>query len=163
MDIEKYSHRISEFRDVCRERGIPFTVQRRITYESILKRLDHPTADQVFNAVHSGYPDISRMTVYRVLDLLVELGFIKRVCHPGNAVRFDPNPRRHHHLVCHSCNEIIDFEDEILDALDSPSYAEKSGFEIRDYSVQFHGYCSRCGKSVPRIPPFDSEVNQCVR
>ena len=150
MTMQRNSRRISELKRLCHERGIPFTLQRRITYEAILNRMDHPTADQIYNDVHTGYPDISRMTVYRVLDLLVELGFVKKVCHPGTGVRFDSNPRKHHHLVCYSCNEIIDFEDETLDALNQPSYADSLGFEIHDYSVQYQGYCSRCGKSDPR-------------
>ena len=161
MDARKHLHRIVEFERHCRERGIPFTLQRRITYEAILNRMDHPTADQVYIDVRSGYPDISRMTVYRVLDLLAELGFITKVCHPGSAVRFDSNPKRHHHLVCHTCNQIIDFEDEILDALDQPSFAERLGFEIQDYSVQYQGYCSRCGKPDSQNPADNSEINSC--
>lgn len=92
-------------------------------------------------------PNVSRMTVYRVLDLLVDLGIIAKVGHPGSAVRFDPNTERHHHLVCLRCNELFDLEAPDLDDLEFPD-TRRLGFRVADYSILFTGVCAACsGKS----------------
>lgn len=144
MNNQDRVHGVEEFEQRCRRRGIPFTVQRRTTYEVLLARSDHPSADQVYEEVQAALPDVSRMTVYRVLELLVDFGLAKKVCHPGTAVRFDPNLRPHHHLVCLQCNKLIDFEESALDSLKSPPVARRLGFKVSDHSVQFRGVCAEC-------------------
>ncbi len=49
---------IKRLEDICRERGVPVTNQRRIVLEVLLQRIDHPTADQVYEAVHPHIPQI---------------------------------------------------------------------------------------------------------
>ena len=73
------------------------TVQRRAILETLAGHEDHPTADQVFEGVASRLPGLSRTTVYRVLETLVELGVIHKANHLGSAARYDPNTERHHH------------------------------------------------------------------
>ena len=87
------------FERLCRDKGSALTVQRRVILESLAGREDHPTADQVFEAVER-LPGLSRTTVYRVLETLVELGVIHKANHLGSAARYDPNTERHHHLTC---------------------------------------------------------------
>lgn len=128
---------------LCRDQGIPLTHQRRVVLAAIENRKDHPTADQVYEAVRPQIPSISRMTVYRVLELLVRLGVITKVGHPGAVVRFEPSTIRHHHLVCLRCNKLIDWEDPALDGLDLPD-AGRLGFQVTDYSVQIQGVCEEC-------------------
>ena len=110
-----------------------------------LRRDDHPTADQIFEAVQERIPQLSRTTVYRVLDKLLELGVIRRVHLTGGTSRFDGMIRRHHHLVCTQCNKIIDFEDDNLDQLPLPN-RKLQGFEAEDFSVQISGVCADCRK-----------------
>ncbi len=121
------------------------TVQRRTVLEVVLERDDHPTADQVYEAVLARLPRISRTTVYRVLDRLAELELIRRVHHPRASSRFDGKIHRHHHLVCLQCNKIFDYEDAALDAIPWPQ-KKPHGFEISDFSVQFIGICPDCRK-----------------
>jgi Fe2+ or Zn2+ uptake regulation protein len=83
------------------------------------------------------------MTVYRVLDLLVEFGIVSKVGHPGSAIRFDPTTERHHHLVCLRCNQLFDLHDPDLDDLDLPD-TRRLGFRVADYTIQFKGICSDC-------------------
>lgn len=136
---------LRKLEETCRAQGSPLTVQRRTVLEEVLRRDDHPTADQVYAAVLDRLPRISRRTVYRVLDTLVEMGLIRRVHHPGAATRFDGIIRRHHHLVCSRCNRIVDLENSELDKLPLPG-GRPQGFEIHDFSVQFIGICRDCRK-----------------
>lgn len=121
------------------------TLQRRVILEAVLQRDDHPTADQIYEAVQDRIPQLSRTTVYRTLDTLLELGVIRRVHLAGATGRFDGKIRRHHHLVCMHCGKIIDIDDESLDQLPVPK-RKLQGFEVDDFSVQFSGTCSDCRK-----------------
>jgi Fur family peroxide stress response transcriptional regulator len=136
----------------CRERGIPLTHQRRAVLEAIADRKDHPTAERVYEEVRQRLPNVSRMTVYRVLDLLVELGIITKVGHPGSAIRFDPTTERHHHLVCLRCNQLFDLEAPDLDHLELPD-TRRLGFRVADYSIQFTGICETCQRKSPGSHP----------
>ncbi len=145
MRDEELATRLQEFEEICRQKGLPVTTQRRVILESVLQRDDHPTADQIYEAVQERIPQISRTTVYRVLDKLLELGVIRRVHLTGGTSRFDGMIRRHHHLVCTYCNKIIDFEDDNLDQLSLPK-RKLQGFEADDFSVQISGICADCRK-----------------
>jgi Fur family peroxide stress response transcriptional regulator len=131
--------------EVCRERGLRLTIQRRAVLQVLLGRSDHPTADQIFAATQDENPQISRRTVYRVLDTLAEWGLIRRVHHPGATARFDAKTHRHHHLVCVRCNKVVDWESRSLDNVSLPR-GKPHGFDVCDFSVQFIGLCPDCRK-----------------
>jgi len=149
LPVEHTQEKMQAFERLCREQGVPLTVQRRAILESLAGRLDHPTADQVFEAVSGRLPGLSRTTVYRVLETLVELGVIHKASHLGSAARYDPNTERHHHLTCLSCHKVMDVEDRSLPKVELPRVQSK-GFEISDYSVHFKGVCPDCLKKNKR-------------
>ena len=138
---EKMDH----FERLCRSKGIPLTVQRRVILQSLVGREDHPTADQVYETVEPLLPGLSRTTVYRVLETLVELGIIHKAHHPGSAARYDPNTDRHHHLICLSCQKVLDVEEDAVHKIDFPRSSAR-GFEVTDYSVHFTGICGDCSR-----------------
>lgn len=143
MIPSQVSQRLREFETLCRRLGMPVTVQRRSVLQAVLEREDHPTADQILAAVKDRVPGIARTTVYRVLDMLVEMGVIRRLHHAGTSVRFDGRVVRHHHLVCSRCHKVIDLEDGRLDRI-GVSHIGKEGFEIEDFSVHLLGVCGAC-------------------
>ena len=67
------AERLRAFEECCREAGFPLTVQRRVILEAVAQRDDHPTADQIYKTIQAHVPEISRATVYRVLEALVQL------------------------------------------------------------------------------------------
>lgn len=145
MQPDEIAARLEQFEEICRQKGLPVTTQRRVILEAILQRGDHPTADQIYEAVQDRIPQLSRTTVYRTMETLLELGVIRRVHLTGVTGRFDGKIRRHHHLVCTHCGTIIDINDDNLDQLLVPK-RKLQGFEVDDFSVQFSGTCSGCQK-----------------
>jgi Fur family peroxide stress response transcriptional regulator len=127
----------------CRKQGIAITSQRRIILESLAERQDHPTADLLFEAVREQLPEVSRTTVYRVLEMLVRLGVAQLINSPLAKARFDADTERHHHMICLACNAVLDCHDPKLDSIPFPATVA-AGFEIRDYSVNFTGLCADC-------------------
>ena len=123
--------------------GVPLTVQRRAILAELRRHDDHPTAESIYEAVAPDLDGLSRATVYRTLETLVELDLAARIAHPGAALRYDPKAWRHHHLVCEGCGAVLDVE---LPGLELPPLPKSSaaGFVVRDWSVQFTGRCASC-------------------
>ncbi|QDU60569.1 Transcriptional regulator PerR [Planctomycetes bacterium Pan216] len=140
MGSERHVDSCEELFRAC---GMPLTIQRRIIFEELSQRSDHPTADQIFQSVQDRLPGLSRTTVYRVLEALVEAGLIQRICHPGATARYDANMNRHHHVVCLKCQRVIDLHSSELDALAVPKGLDGS-FRVLDVSVHFRGLCAEC-------------------
>jgi len=143
MNQDDIEARLREFESLCRERGLPLTVQRREVLRGMLERDDHPTADQIYETVRQRIAGLSLTTVYRVLETLVGLGVIRRLPHPGPSARFDGKTYRHHHLVCKRCHRVVDVQSHVFDDLALPA-PQRQGFEIEDFSVHFLGVCEEC-------------------
>lgn len=139
-------NRKAELEQTLRKQGLSLTSQRRVILEVLLGRKDHPTADQVYELVRDRLPGLSRATVYRALETLVQAGAAQKVFHPGAVARFDPMTERHHHLVCQLCGTLTDVEaSEIPDI--SLKNVRPSGFTVTDYSINFTGVCAGCHPS----------------
>ena len=149
MNTEERQRRLEQFAQTHRANGLPVTMQRRAVFESILERDDHPSADEVYAAVRQQLPEISRMTVYRILGNFVTLGLLIKTCHPGSVARFDPKIHQHHHLVCLDCGGVIDWEEARLNKVAWPD-VRAVGFEIKDYHIHFRGRCAACRQSVKK-------------
>lgn len=137
-----------------RAAGLPVTEQRRRLLARFLGCTDHPAADTLHADVARQVPGLSRATVYRTLETLVELGLAVRIAHPGWEQRYDPRTDLHHHLVCDRCGLVLDHEEPALDRLPLPQ--ARSGFAAAGYSVQFRGLCAGCAPqrrtAAPRAP-----------
>ena len=143
--MEPRAAHVTAFERECRRRGLAVTIQRRAVFEELQVRRDHPTADQVYDALHERLPGLSRTTVYRVLETLVEMGAARKVLHVGAVARFDPVTHRHHHLMCERCGRLQDLEDDEVPELKLPE-RRRTGFRVTDYSICFSGLCNACLK-----------------
>jgi Fur family peroxide stress response transcriptional regulator len=137
------------FRQACRDRGLAFTPQRRAILAAILDLDNHPTADQVHQALAGEKPRVSRATVFRTLEAFVRDGVLSKACHPGSAARYDWRTETHHHLVCLRCDQVMDFADSRLDDLPVPD-TRALGFVVQDLRVQLRGTCRRCRQQEER-------------
>ena len=145
MDESEKQRYLEVLEQECHEQRVPFTMQRRAILEVMLELDSHPTADEVHEAVTRRMLRISRTTVYRTLETLARMGVITKLCHPGSVVRYDVRTELHHHLVCMSCNEVVDISDRHLDSMQVPD-TSSLGFEVTDFRVQLRGTCRRCAQ-----------------
>ncbi len=79
------------------------------------------------------------MTVYRTLDLLSEIGAVRRL-ELGDGPRYELAEDHHHHLVCESCGDVREFEECPLEL----GRLGDVGFEVSSHSVEIYGRCAVC-------------------
>ncbi len=125
-----------------RERGMRVTSQR-IVVHGALRDLDrHVTAEELLEAVSDRLPNVSLPTIYATLDLLEELGMVRRV-HRAGTTLFDPRTDPHHHLVCSVCGSIEDLDVD-FDTSAIERAAREHGFEHERVEALVHGRCAGC-------------------
>lgn len=113
----------------------------------VVNRLkSHATADEVYAEVAATHPNISKATVYRNLNLLSEMGMIRKLEIPGGADRFDHICKEHCHVKCEKCGRVFDIEIPYIDGLDH-LVENRNGFELTGYDILFRGICPGCRAS----------------
>ena len=140
------------FERVCRERGMPMTIQRRAVFDTLLASEDHPTVDDIYQRVSERAPGISQATVYRVLELLEDSGLAARIHHPGSASRYDALTTLHHHLLCVECQRVVDVVDLPEQVPPLPPEAAR-GFEIHRCRIVYEGVCPACRSTAGEDTP----------
>ena len=124
---------------------LKFSRQREVIKEYLADTKEHPTADTVYLHVRKTFPRISLGTVYRNLNLLVDMGDAIKITTPDGAVRFDATTTPHYHVLCLACGKVQDLDMSPLDTLNSEAQMCYNG-AIHSHSVLFHGLCSQCCK-----------------
>ena len=103
----------------------------------------HPTADEVYTALKKDDPGLSLGTVYRNLNLLSELGQLRKI-HIDNAKdRFDARTDTHCHLLCTKCHRVFDIEDHSADGIEE-RILKVYGHIVEEVSFNFKGVCKDC-------------------
>ena len=76
--IIKYSLLIT---DIIKDnmKQIRQTLQKEVTYNTVINMMGHPTAEEVYDSVHLSFPHISKATVYRNLSSLEEFQSLEEV------------------------------------------------------------------------------------
>ena len=120
------------------------TIQRSFVLEAVNRLQCHATADEIYREIIKTHPMISRATVYRNLNLLAEMGEIRRLEIPGSADRFDHIPKRHCHVKCDVCGRLFDVDMEFVSGLEG-GIRDAHGFDFTGYDILFHGICPKCG------------------
>lgn len=121
------------------------TPQRKVIIDVFLDHMGkHLSAEDVFLQVKKVNPEIGLATVYRTLDLLADLDILKKMNFDDGRFRYELSEEDdHHHLICLGCDEVIEFEDDLLESL-ANVIAEKHGFKVVDHQLKFYGYCKEC-------------------
>jgi len=126
------------------ERGVRFTPQRRAVAQTVLGSRQPVTAQQIHDAARLLRPELGLMTVYRALDLLDEVGVVRRVYGDQHCEAFVAAGHRHGHaVVCTLCGRAEEFTHCHIEALVDAA-AEETGFAIDDHFLQFSGVCRDC-------------------
>ncbi|MBQ7881048.1 MAG: transcriptional repressor [Clostridia bacterium] len=85
-----------------------FSRQRESIINILKLNYEHPTAYRIYELVKEIEPTISKSTVYRNLEQLVELGKVRKISTGGNFEHYDIVRDSHSHAICKCCGNIFD-------------------------------------------------------
>jgi Fur family ferric uptake transcriptional regulator len=123
---------------LCGEAGLKMTGQRRTILKVLEGSEDHPSVENVYERAKAVDESISMATVYRTLNLLDELDLVIRHEFKENFSRYEVNMKHHHHLIDVDSGDVIEFEDDELEAL-KEKIAHDLGFELVDHRLELFG------------------------
>lgn len=109
----------------------------------LMTRYDHPTADTIYGCIREQFPNISLGTVYRNLNLLVELGEIRKLTFDDGKDHFDYDTSPHYHFICKQCGAVMDLPMAPFAEAEACTGTCDLG-EITGHTVYFHGICRGC-------------------
>ncbi len=136
--------------EALRSQGRRLTPQRQLVYGALLDHPGHATADDLFAGLARRLPGIQRTTVYRTLDLLVEVG-LARTVRLGRSTSYEPvreGVESHQHLVCDQCGSTADVGlPALFDRVRSA--AEAVGYQVSRIDLVAHGTCAGCAAAGP--------------
>ncbi len=104
------------------------------------------TAQEIFDGLREEQRAVGIASVYRVLDLLGDKGFVQRIDVGAGMARFEPVHRsgeHHHHLVCEGCGKVEAFADEGLERA-LRKVEGQTGYSVAEHDVVLRGACESC-------------------
>jgi Fe2+ or Zn2+ uptake regulation protein len=128
------------------QRGYKLTRQRKAVIEVMTQADTRLTAADVLAKAQREYPDLGLTTVYRTLEILEQMGAIRRVHLEDGCEAFAPTSIEHgHYLICANCQTTIEFEGCDLTGM-LARIADQTGFTIEQHWLELVGRCPRCQK-----------------
>ena len=121
--------------EALRARGQRVTLPRLMVHRFVASAPQHVTADDV----HDELPSLSFGTIYSTLELLGELGLVRRVSTLEGAAVYDSRTDAHDHALCRVCGRMFDLEHQ-----DLPKPALPRGFTAERAQVEIVGVCADC-------------------
>ena len=133
---------------LLREHGLHATAQRRAVLRAVSHR-PHSTADDIDTLVRAELGAVSRQAVYDALGVLTAKGLLRRIQPAGSPARYEDRVAdNHHHLICRSCNRMVDV-DCAVGYTPCLTAADDSGYDIDEAEVVYWGRCPDCMSNPP--------------
>ena len=139
MEVE-----MAEWVEKLRLAGYKITRQRRVVLEVLAAVGMHLTPTEVYERARVNCPDLGLTTVYRTLDILSELGLVRRVHLKDGCHSFASAGQGHcHYLICEKCGDVVEFEGGNLNSLIN-RVAQSTGFVVKEHWLELFGTCPTC-------------------
>jgi Fur family ferric uptake transcriptional regulator len=136
--------------DRLRPAGTKRSGKRDLIVNVFLRQEGHLSADDLVDLIKREDQRISRATVYRTLQWMVDAGIARKVDFGDGRFRFEHSYRhpRHFHLICKTCNRSYEFLSSDIESL-VEEVAAARGFQARQSVVQIYGTCESCQTGRP--------------
>lgn len=115
---------------------------RRIAILSALSQADVPIDIESLKIQVNTHMDT--VTVYRIMEVLLNVGLVKRIDFQEGKFRYELNKHHHHHLVCRSCGKVIPFAETQCLGISEAEIKKKFGFQVKDHNLEIFGNCHLC-------------------
>lgn len=130
---------VSRLEELCVERGMKMTGQRRIIARVLSEAEDHPDVEELYRRSAEMDDNISIATVYRTVRLFEEAGLLDRHDFGDGRARYEEASDDHHdHLIDVHSGKVIEFHDEEVEELQR-KIAEKHGYRLVGHRMELYG------------------------
>lgn len=135
---------LQQMQKALQDNGYRLTAARRAILTMLTQSGGHLSADDLADLVRAESPGVGRMTVYRTLDLLHELELIRPVYQGTGAAHYVVmEDGHHHHLICSTCDQVIEFDECVLEEVEKV-IGQRFNFEVKGHLLEFYGRCQAC-------------------
>ena len=146
MDILMADQKLlNRFKEALKKEGLKYTPQRTAVLEEIIKDKGHRESEEIYLALKKSGQHVSRATIYRTMDILVNNGFARKMNLGDGRARYESkvNSPHHDHLVCMDCGLIVEFMDQKIEDLQD-EIAIQYEFQLKRHIHQLFGLCKKC-------------------
>ena len=128
----------SSIEQLCEEKGLKMTEQRRVIARVLSESSDHPDVDQVYRRATEADPRISIATVYRTVRLVEEANILAKHDFGDGRARYEEIPDEHHdHLIDLKSGKVLEFHSEEIEALQE-LIARRLGYRLVDHRLELY-------------------------
>jgi Fur family transcriptional regulator, ferric uptake regulator len=136
--------------ELCAEKGLRMTDQRRVVAQVLSDAEDHPDVEELHRRAHAVDSRISIATVYRTVRLFEEAGILKRHDFGDGRARYEQASDEHHdHLIDARSGKVIEFQSEEIERLQE-QVARKLGYRLVGHRLELYGVPLEPGKKDSR-------------
>lgn len=134
-----------DLQEKLNQKGLRLTRPRQVVI-SVLEAATMPLSPQtIHQRALEEYENIGLVTVYRTLDLLDEFGLVRRVHSQDECQGYVlASPGHHHHLVCRSCKNAVEFIGSEDLSLIVQRVERQTGYQVSDHLLELYGLCPTC-------------------
>src|SRR5437879_3272448 len=157
---------ISRLEQLCLDKGLKMTEQRRVIARVLSESVDHPDVEQVYRRATAIDARISIATVYRTVRLFEEASILARHDFGDGRSRYEEMPSAHHdHLIDLQSGHVIEFRNEEIERLQE-IVADQLGYELVGHRLELYavprGRKLRTDTERPgRLPLSGVESDRC--
>lgn len=130
---------LNRIEQLCVEKGLKMTGQRRVIAQVIADSDDHPDVELLHQRASAMDDRISIATVYRTVRLFEESGILTRHDFGDGRSRYEEVAEDHHdHLIDIDSGEVIEFQNEEIEKLQQ-AVAKELGYRLVDHRLELYG------------------------
>ena len=132
-------HRQIDIEQLCADKGLRITEQRRTIARVLGESEDHPDVETLHARAASIDPNISIATVYRTVRLFEEAGILAKHDFGDGRARYEETPEEHHdHLIDIQSGKVVEFHNDEIEDLQR-RIAEKAGYRLVGHRLELYG------------------------
>jgi Fur family ferric uptake transcriptional regulator len=129
---------LTRLEQICEDKGLKMTDQRRVIARVISDAEDHPDVETVYRRATLIDPRISIATVYRSLKLFEDANVLVRHDFGEGRARYEETGDHHEHLIDIETGEVIEFMNQELEAM-KERVARELGYDLIDHRLELFG------------------------
>lgn len=121
-----------------------YSKQREEILEVTKENKMHPTAEEIYQLVIRKNPKISKSTVYRNINILLEQGIIQKITMSVGPDRYDYIHQMHYHAICEVCGKVFDFQYPFPVKEMENHIQKQNKQQIEITGITLYGICEVC-------------------